>query len=89
MEGGCSWADLVFGAKGEDMDHQTLLWAHYSLQKARMFPRRRVEIKKDDSDLEFFFANEIYFFSLKRMVLCQVEAVTHLYWIISDLHIPM
>lgn len=46
-------ADLVFGAKGEDMDHQTLLCAHYSLQKARSFPRSREKIKKDGSDFTF------------------------------------
>lgn len=83
MEGGCSREHLVFGAKGEDMDHQTLLWAHYSLQKARTFPRSQKQIKKDDSDFTFFFANGIYFFSSKRMVLDQVETVSHLDWIIS------
>lgn len=44
----------VCGAKGGDMDHQTLLWAHYSLQKATTLPRSQADIKKDDADFTLF-----------------------------------
>lgn len=56
-----SSAHLVFGAKGEDMDHQTLLWAHYSLQKARTFPGSQEQIKKDDPDFKFLPMESISF----------------------------
>lgn len=39
------------GAKAEDMDHQTLLCAHYSLQKARTLPRSHRDIKSDEADI--------------------------------------
>lgn len=41
------------------MDHQTLLRAHYSLQKARTVPRLQRGIKKDDSDFRFFAKRDL------------------------------
>lgn len=74
--GSCSQAHLVFGAKAGDMDHQTLLWAHYSLQKGKIFPRWGEEIKKDDSDFKILPMESILF-SSKQMVLSQAETLIH------------
>lgn len=37
------------------MDHQSLLCAHYSLQKARTLPRSQGDIKNDEADFSFLF----------------------------------
>lgn len=47
------------------------------------FQEARNRLRKMTLISLFFFANGIYFFSSKRMVLDQVETVSHLDWIIS------
>lgn len=55
------------GAKAEDMDHQTLLCAHYSLQKARTLPRSHADVKNDEADFSVF----LFFFFAKELLSCR------------------
>lgn len=59
------------GAKAEDMDHQTLLCAHYSLQKARTLPRSHADIKNDEADFSFF----LVFFSQRNFFLAEMDVL--------------
>lgn len=56
------------GAKAEDMDHQTLLCAHYSLQKARTLPRSHADIKNDEADFSAFL---FFVFFAKELLSCR------------------